>query len=232
MATLPDGLVNLREYVPSIVPALRYATPHNFLGRPVKGYHGTSVILTRVAADALAAVAKDVSQDHFQLVIYDAYRPQKAVHDFCAWEEDAHDDLEIKSLYYPNLSKSDLFKNGYISAHSTHSRGSTVDLTLIKMDRVADFTGAPKTKKSIHISDGRTLTVLDDGTQDMGVHFDLFDLAAHPGSKLVDESAQKNRLYLANVMKKHGFLPISTEWWHFIFEKEPFPDTYFDFNIE
>lgn len=232
MISLPEGFVDLQSYAPSILPALRYGTSHNFLGRPVKGYHGSSIVLTRAAADALVGVADLVAKDGYRLVIYDAYRPQKAVQDFLSWRDDPEEDLSIRALYYPAFSKEYLFENGYISPRSTHSRGSTVDLTLIENDRVAMFTGCPKTEKTVVLSDGRILQTLDDGTLDMGGHFDLFDLSAHPGSDLVSTEAQNNRLYLADVMKKNGFLPISTEWWHFCFKEEPFKDTFFDFDIQ
>ena len=232
MMSLPDGFVDLSQYIPMIVPALRYGTSHNFLGRPVKGYLRSTVVMTQEAADALRSVADGVAKDGYRLVIYDTYRPQKAVQDFLSWRDEPVEDSKIKALYYPTFTKGYLFENGYISSRSTHSRGSTVDLTLIEEGRVADFTGLPKTKKQVILSDGRVLTILDDGTLDMESHFDLFDLSAHPGSTLVSSQARHNRQYLADVMKKNGFLPISTEWWHFSLKDEPFKDTYFDFDIQ
>ena len=231
MVSLPEGFVALQTYVPSILPALRYGTSHNFLGRPVEGYRGSSVVLTRAAADALSEVADLVAKDGYRFVIYDAYRPQKAVQDFLSWRDDSEEDLSIKALYYPVFSKEYLFENGYISPRFTHSRGSIVDLTLIENDQVSKFTGLPQDEKKVTLSDGCILTTLYDGKLDMGGHFDLFDISVHPGSDLVSKQAQNNRLYLANVMQQNGFLPSSTEWWHFRLKDEPFKDMVFDFDI-
>ncbi len=203
---LPEGFCLLSELAPDIVADLRYATPQNFTGAPVEGYFSSDrVILTVSAAEALASVQASLRPQGLGLKVYDAYRPQRAVTAFWAWL-DTPDDPASKVLHYPNAEKTDLFALGYLSKTSGHSRGSTVDVTLVSL------------------SDGKEL--------DMGGAFDLFDpLSWHGASGLTaDQSA--NRLKLREAMEEGGFASYRREWWHYTLINEPFPKTAFDFVLE
>jgi D-alanyl-D-alanine dipeptidase len=202
---LPDGFVYVDDHIPGILLDIRYFGEDNFVGARVDGYKGPFAILSREAADALAKVQADVTSQGLTLLIYDAYRPQKAVDHFKAWLQNP-DDTKTKADYYPDLDKSRLFKLGYIASKSGHSRGSTVDLTL------ADAaTGIPL---------------------DMGTHHDFLGEKSHHGSPLVTEEQAANRLLLRETMEKHGFKAYEKEWWHYTLADEPYPDTYFDFDVE
>lgn len=222
---LPKGFVYLSDVDPTIIESVRYGTHENFLGRPVAGYHSNSkIVMTKKAAVALSAVQKEVAKDGYGLVVYDAYRPQKAVAHFVRWGEDVADDKKKKE-YYPYLKKKDVFAFRYLAKKSVHSRGSTVDLTLIKKGNKL---------KSVKISerplsDGRKVLYLDDGTVDMGTSFDFLDKASHGTSDLVSPEIQKMRNYLKGKMS--NFKVSEREWWHFTLIDEPFPKTYFDFEF-
>lgn len=208
---LPAGFVFLADVAPSILQDVRYAGSDNFLGRPVAGYDGAEIVLTREAAEALAAVEKDLASDGLGLLVYDGYRPQQAVDDFVTWAKDPAD-LKMQDVYYPRVPKDRLFADGYIAERSGHSRGSTVDLTLIRR------------------TPGRYLdtaaTIVD-----MGTPFDFFDPASHTASTAVPAAARANRARLRTAMARRGFRGIAEEWWHFTLDPEPFPDTFFDFPV-
>ena len=229
-ANLPQGFVYLHEVDPSILVQMRYLSDQNFIGKPLNGYKKPVVILTREAAEALAKLQQDVKKDGYTVVVYDAFRPQKTVDQFVAWGDDINDN-KMKALYYPRVAKHDVFRLQYVAEKSTHTRGSTVDLSLLPAGQtlkdIKDITPVKRT-----LADGFEVFFLDDGTLDMGTSFDLFDEASHPASQLVAQNYQKNRQYLQDKMQQYGFEGVETEWWHFTFKNEPFPDTYFDFDIE
>lgn len=226
------GFVYLHEVDPTIQTSVRYATAHNFVGMPVDGYKKPVIIMTRQAAQALKAVQAEVNNDGYSLVVYDAYRPQRAVDHFMRWADEVKDQSK-KLQYYPRVNKADVFELGYVAKRSGHSRGSTVDLTLIKKDaQVHDVVESTR-----NLLDGFTVTFLDDGTVDMGSSFDLFDVASHFENDLIAPEYKALRTYLKSVMEKHGFVPYAEEWWHFTLKNEPYPaahgaSSYFDFVIE
>ena len=203
--SLPDGFVNVKEVIPKLRTDLRYYSTNNFIGEPVDGYNKPKCILTKEAAEALKKVQKDFEKLGFGLLVFDAYRPQRAVNQFVKWAQDTTDNT-MKEKYYPNIDKKDLFKEEYISAKSGHSRGSTVDLTIVSL-------------KTGHILD-------------LGSDFDLFDEKSNVNYKNVTKNQRSIRLMLQRRMIKHGFQPHEKEWWHFTLKKEPYPDTYFDFTID
>lgn len=226
---LPDGFVYLTDIEPTIVECMRYATVENFVGRPVQGYNASRAIVTKQAAEALKAVQKDLLQDGYCLVVYDAYRPQKAVDDFVAWGKEITDQ-KTKECYYPRVDKATIFKQGYIATKSGHSRGSTVDVTIIPIDKT--MRSIPQIVKSVRIIDGCSMIFLDDNTLDMGSSFDLFDRVSHHDCPMIDKEYLQRRNYLRTIMQKHGFKGIHDEWWHYTLKADPFPDIYFDFNVE
>ena len=201
---MPPALIEIRDQIPTIVLDIKYANSDNFVGEPILGYNSPRALLSKQAVDALKKVQTELARQGLGLKIFDAYRPQRAVDHFLAWAE--NDDISTKPEYYPRIEKAELFSLGYLSERSSHSRGSTVDLTVI------------------HLDDAREL--------DMGTIFDFFDPRSWPDSKAVSEEAQSNRMLLQEVMLKHGFLPFETEWWHFTLDNEPYPDQYFDVPIE
>jgi D-alanyl-D-alanine dipeptidase len=204
----PADFCYLKEAIPGIILDIRYKTSNNFLGRPVKGYKNARLILSKPATEALAKVQENLEEMGLTLKIFDAYRPQSAVNDFVEWAKDIND-TKMKKQYYPDVKKENLFTDGYIAARSSHSRGSTVDLTIAGYD------------KKGHPQD-----------LNMGSGFDFFGKKSHPDYKNIPYQARANRLLLRTLMIQHGFKPLEEEWWHFTYEDEPYPETYFDFPQE
>lgn len=201
---IPADFVELRQLRPDILQEVRYASQDNFVGQAVTGYARPNIWITRAAGEALADVQQGLQQFGLGLKVFDAYRPQRAVDHFVRWAEDL-DDQRMKARYYPDVDKANLFRDGYIASRSGHSRGSTVDLTLVE---------------------------LATGTElDMGTPWDFFDLASWPDSDRVTAQQQANRLLLRTVMLDAGFQPLTTEWWHFTLADEPYPDTFFNFPL-
>jgi D-alanyl-D-alanine dipeptidase len=222
----PGAFVDLHEVAPTIVIEMRYRTSHNFLGRRVPGYRENTCILTRQAAEALARVQEQVTADGFTLKVYDCYRPQRSVDAFVAWAKDL-DDTRMKAEFYPRVRKSRLFKDGYIAEQSGHSRGSTVDLTLVRTpprrqetyrrgDRLRDCAGERRFR---------------DNSIDMGTGYDCFDPLSHTFNGRVQGEQRANRLKLRRPMFAAGFKGLKEEWWHFTLREEPFPETFFDFPV-
>lgn len=197
--------VVLTDVVPDAILEIRYFGTYNFVGTRIDGYLEPTALLTCEAADSLQAVSKDVMAMGYRLKIYDAYRPQKAVDHFVRRAANVNDTL-MKPYFYPALDKSVLFAQGYIAKKSGHTRGSTVDLTLFDM----------KTEKEV----------------DMGGTFDWFGPESHPDFRGITPAQYANRMILRRAMMRHGFKPISSEWWHFTLKKEPFPNTYFTFPVK
>ncbi len=200
----PALFVDVAETVPGVVLDIRYHGSNNFVGTPVDGYEAPRCFLTRPAAEALARVVAEARREGLTLKLFDCYRPARAVAHFARWAADPAD-TSTKAAYYPELTKPELFEKGYIASRSGHSRGSTVDLTLIEVDG------------------GREL--------DMGTPFDLFSARSWLGSPDVSRAQDANRRRLAGFMTRHGFAPFAMEWWHFTLKDEPFPSTYFDFPV-
>jgi D-alanyl-D-alanine dipeptidase len=224
---LPKGFVYLKDIDSTIVQNLRYYTKENFIGKRIDGYKANKVILTIQAAEALSKVQKDLLKKGYSLVVYDAYRPERAVAHFVGWSQNPTDQ-QGKQKYYPMINKEDCFKLGYISSRSYHSRGSTVDVTIIKLNNALKNIEVSNRK----LTNGETIPYLDDGTVDMGSSFDLFGKASHHDTDLVEHKFLEQRNELREIMKKNGFNEYSKEWWHYTLDKEPFPDTYFDFEVE
>jgi zinc D-Ala-D-Ala dipeptidase len=225
------GFVYLSEVDPTIQVSVRYCSTENFVGNVVDGYTKPAIIVTNQAAQALKKVQEAVNKDGYELVVYDAYRPQRAVNHFMRWSEDKANQIK-KAQYYPRVNKADVFELGYVAKRSGHSRGSTIDLTLIKRGHKVQ----PITEKNRTLSDGYTIKLLDDGTIDMGSSFDLFDVASHFENQLITQEYKALRVYLKGVMEKHGFKNYAEEWWHFTLKDEPYPanldSSYFDFVID
>jgi zinc D-Ala-D-Ala dipeptidase len=225
---LPDGFVYLRTVAPSIYQDIRYYGGHNFIGRPIAGYLAPECILTAPAARALAQVQAELAASNLSLLIYDCYRPQRAVDDFKAWSRDAADQA-MKAEFYPRVDKADFFKLGYVADKSGHTRGSTVDLTVVPLPFVMP---RPYAESAANIDCAAPAsTRLRDGSLDFGTAFDCMDEASHIDATAISPAARHNRALLHELMLEHGFKDYYEEWWHYTLRDEPFPDTYFDFPI-
>ncbi len=206
--SMPDGFVYAEQAIPGIRTDIRYCSSHNFVGARIDGYKLPRCIMTCEAALALKGVQEELGRFGLGLKIFDAYRPRCAVEHFARWARRLADQ-KMKDEFYPEVDKRNLFKDGYVSLKSSHSRGSTVDITIVSLD--------PGTA-------GQEL--------DMGSHFDMFSPKSHSGFMGITPAQRANRLLLRTLMIKHGFLPYPQEWWHFTLKNEPFPDTYFNFPVQ
>lgn len=202
---LPKGFVYLSDIDKTIQSELRYLNSNNFIGKPIDGYYEDCIIVTIETAIALQKVQQILLKKGLSLKVFDAYRPQQAVDHFVRWAKVLEDTLK-KNEFYPDVPKSELFKLGYIATKSGHTRGSTVDLTIVK------------------VNTGKEL--------DMGSPYDYFGVQSHPFYNNISTIQKRNRLYLRKVMLENGFKPYDNEWWHFTLKKEPFPKTYFNFPIK
>ena len=200
---LEKGFVYLKEIDDSIIVNLKYYSNQNFTGKFVDGYHSNTAILTKESALALSNAQDDFNKLWYSLILYDSYRPQRAVDFFVLWSKNLNDTIN-KRIYYPDIKKSELFKLGYIAYKSGHSRGSTVDVSLIEIS----------TNKEL----------------DMGTIFDYFGVESHTFFDDISENQKSNRLILYEIMSNNGFKNYSKEWWHFTLENEPH-QKYFNFLV-
>ncbi|SET81711.1 D-alanyl-D-alanine dipeptidase [[Clostridium] aminophilum] len=200
----PSGFVLLADLVPGIIQEIRYYSTYNFVGDRIDGYEEPCALLTKEAARALKTANTELSVKGYRLKVFDAYRPARAVKHFIFWGIEDQD-IRMKPYFYPDLEKQELFSKGYIAKQSSHSRGSTIDATLLDM----------KTGKEL----------------DMGSPFDLFSEASHIDYRNITDEQIENRMILQNAMVRNGFSTLDCEWWHFTLKNEPYPDTYFDFPV-
>lgn len=224
---LPQGFVYLDQIAPSIIIDMRYASPDNFTGRPVKGYLKPRCILSLPAASQLAKVQRAALKKGYTLKVYDCYRPQRAVNDFFAWSR-RDDDTKLKNDYYPRIKKKNLFEKGYIAKYSGHSRGSTVDLSLVQTNVKPPPKADSNKSSQAPCYDSKRRR---DNSIDMGTNFDCLDPSAHRRYRFLSAKARSNRKLLLSLMRPFGFRPYSKEWWHFTLRHEPYPRHYFDFPV-
>ncbi len=204
-AQLPEGFVYVKKIIPDMDFELRYYTKNNFVGRRIEGYNANKLILTKETALALKQVHEALQNQNLCLKVYDGYRPQRAVNHFMRWAENLNDTIN-KAAFYPDIDKKNLFEEQYIATRSGHSKGSTVDVTII---------------------DGNTGKPLD-----MGGNYDFFGEASWVDYQNLSDAQKANRQLLQTMMLKYGFKNYQKEWWHFTLKNEPFPNTFFDFPIE
>ncbi|MFB9661238.1 D-Ala-D-Ala dipeptidase VanX [Glycomyces mayteni] len=200
-----DGFAYIDEALPGVRWDAKYAGPDNFTGRPVEGYLSPRVVGTVELCAALERVQGKAESRGFGLLVWDAYRPQRAVDAFLRWAGEPEDGA-AKARHYPNIARTEMVGRGYVAPRSGHSRGSTVDLTFVDLE-----TGVPVP---------------------MGGDHDLMDPVSHHGAEGVPEAAAANRRALRSVMESCGFGAYPWEWWHYTLRDEPYPDTYFDFPVE
>ncbi len=229
----PADFVALADVDPTIVEEIRYFTPHNFTGDPVDGYLAPMCILTRPAAEALARAQRDFLEDGYTLKVYDCFRPQRAVDDFVAWARNLADQ-RMKPEFYPRVDKSVLFAEGYIAEQSGHSRGSTLDVTIVPLQATPDPPYIPG-QPLVDCAAPQAIRFPDDSL-DMGTGFDCFDTLSHTADPRIAGDQAKNRRLLVEGLERQGFVNYDREWWHYTYKPagagEPYPDTYFDFPVE
>lgn len=198
-----SDFVDITTIIPNILLDIRYYSTYNFVGERIEGYKEPLALMTKEAANALKEVSKYLYEKGYLIKIFDSYRPQRAVDFFVKWSK--NDDIKMKKYFYPNFEKKNIIPGGYLASKSGHSKGSTVDLTLFDMNKGKEI--------------------------DMGGTFDFFGEISHPDYLNITEEQKKNRQLLIDSMRKFGFEVIDTEWWHFYFKNQPFPNTYFNFEV-
>jgi D-alanyl-D-alanine dipeptidase len=227
-SALPKGFVYLRDIEPTIVQDIRYAGSHNFVGRPIRGYLAAECILSQPAANALVNVQRKLTEKELSLIVWDCYRPKRAVDDFLQWSKDpAHS--EMKTEFYPRTDKEKLFALGYLANPSAHSRGSTVDLAIIP----TAFASAPpqNPSQSLKACTSPKGQRFEDGTNDFGTGYDCLDVLANTSNARAGGIARRNRQTLRSYMQGAGFRPYAREWWHFELINAPFHRGGFDFEV-
>jgi len=247
-APLPAGFVDAAAVVDGLVVDMRYFGTNNFVGEKIDGYERPRCLLSAPAANALAAIQRNLATRGLGLKVFDCYRPARAVAHFVRWARKIDDDAERKAEYYPDVDKRDLFKLGYIATRSGHSRGSTVDLTLVRRADDGAFSGKVDTdlgftrdRQSISPKSApadlgggfpqKMRPTKEAAELDMGTPYDFSGRQSWISDKSVSIEAQRNRALFAEVMARGGFRPYHKEWLHFTLGNEPFPDTYFDFPV-
>jgi D-alanyl-D-alanine dipeptidase len=198
------GFVFLDEVLRGIRWDAKYATWDNFTGRPVDGYEVNRIVGSLALADALAAATCRAADLGFGLLLWDGYRPQRAVDRFLDWSTEPEDGC-TKRRFYPRIDRAEMFTNGYVAQRSGHSRGGAVDLTMYRLDA--------------------------DALVAMGGGHDLMDERSHHGAPGVSDAEAGNRRRLCSIMEASGFRRYDREWWHYSLRDEPYPDTYFDFPV-
>jgi zinc D-Ala-D-Ala dipeptidase len=227
-SALPKGFVYLRDIDPTIAQDIRYAGSHNFVGRPIKGYLAAECILSASAANALETVQRMLADKKLSLIVWDCYRPQRAVDDFLQWSKDPTHS-EMKAEFYPRTDKEKLFALGYLARRSAHSRGSTVDLGIVPS--AFSLAPQPAASQSLKPCTSPKGERFEDGTIDFGTGYDCLDVLGHTSNALVGTIARHNRQTLKSYVERAGFRPYAKEWWHFELINEPFHRDGFDFEV-
>ena len=225
--TAPAGFVALEDVDPTILQDMRYATAYNFVGRRIDGYRDPVCILHRRAARALRRAQTELQEQGYTLKVYDCYRPQRAVDHFVRWSE--NDNQRMKREFYPRVDKARVFDLGYVARRSGHSRGSTVDLTLVRLPPKPQPQWSRDEFGLTHCT-ARYRRRYPDNSVNMGTSYDCFDARSHTFNS--SGRVKRNRLRLRRTMERAGFAPYDNEWWHFTLRNERYPDRYFDFPVE
>lgn len=227
---LPSGFVYLASVDPTILQSVRFATSQNFIGEPLDGYKGERIIVTRPTAEALKRTQDSLRPLGYSLVVYDGYRPQRAINHALKWIQDSSDQGN-RCSYFPHIEdKRDLLQTGYVAERSDHTRGSAVDVTLIRLGQTPQ--PVKVTKRRLLTSKDPAIPYLDDGTVDMGTHWGYVGKPSRQGSSLLDQTVGNNRNILRAKMEEQGFKSDPEAWWRFTLADEPYPHSYFDFPVK
>ena len=223
----PGDFLDVKQFIPEIQTDIRYYTNHNFVGRKVNGYEEPVCLLTKSAAMSLKEAEIQLLTMGLTFKVYDCYRPQTAVNDFANWATQIKN-TTMRTEFYLTVDKKDLFSEGYIAYKSGHSRGSTLDLTIVPLNSKIPVYNPKLKQVSCTEPEQKRFS---DNSLDFGTGFDCFSPVAHPDYQKLSPQIKANRLLLQTIMKQSGFKPLDTEWWHFTLINEPYPDTYFDFPV-
>jgi D-alanyl-D-alanine dipeptidase len=198
------GFLFLDEVLGGVRWDAKYATWDNFTGVPVDGYDVNRIVGTLALARSLLDAQTRAASLGLGLLLWDAYRPQRAVDRFVEWSCEPEDG-RTKPGFYPNINRAAMITDGYVAPKSGHSRGSAVDLTLFRLGT------------------GELVS--------MGGRHDFMDERSHHGATAISGVEAENRTVLCSIMEHSGFTRYDCEWWHYSLAQEPYPDTYFDFPI-
>lgn len=224
---LKEGFVYVNDVDPSIVINLKYFGDDNITGKSIVGYTQPRAVLTLEAAKALSAVQEELVMHGYSLVIYDAYHPVRSYRQLKEWAKDNKENSQ-KESYFPNLSKQEIIQKGYIKNKIHHTRGSTVDVSIIPLNHKIK---TPYNKQKRSYKDYKDIVYFDDGTIDMGSSYDLLDELSEHKCQTIHTEAKNNRKMLKDVMENYGFASNGKVWWQYTLIREPYPDTKFDFKI-
>ncbi|MFA6903447.1 MAG: M15 family metallopeptidase [Gallionellaceae bacterium] len=221
-------LVSLLDTDESIIIEMRYFSDFNFTSQRVPGYEANKCLLVKDAAKALSEVQHDLLKQGFSLKVYDCYRPQMAVDYFMRWAADASES-SMKQTFYPDENKSDLVGKGYIAERSGHTRGDSIDLTLVRLPANAQpaFVKINQQKCTAPVAQR-----FADNSVDMGTGYDCFDSRSHTMSPVIQGVAHANRVLLEQVMARHGFSNYKKEWWHYTYIRPYGPKQFYNFSIK
>ncbi|MCL9781582.1 M15 family metallopeptidase [Vibrio sp. S4M6] len=228
ISTPPETFVEVKKMIPDMQLDIRYDTAYNFVGQKINGYLSPVCLLTKQAAEALKNVEAQLVPMGLTLKAYDCYRPQRAVNNFIEWASNV-EDTKMKQAFYPNVDKTALFAEGYIAERSGHSRGSTIDLTIVPLNSQVPNLSKVSLQDSCILEKNKRAP---DNSLDFGSGYDCFSPVSHPDYANISAQAKANRLLLRTLMMEAGFMPLDTEWWHFTLADEPYPNTYFNFPVD
>jgi D-alanyl-D-alanine dipeptidase len=226
---IPKQFVYIRDIDPTIKVDLKYYGEDNFIGRRVPHYKANKAIMTKEAAKALSKAQKIFLSKGYSIVVYDSYRPASSVKYFVEWMRDVNDTIR-KKYHYPYVETKTDMEDKYIASRSGHSRGSTVDMSIIKVDKKL----LTESVYEERVFNGKVYPFNNDNTIDCGTSYDLMDPASWADNNYMNFTDQQisNRNFIRKVMENSGFQILPEEWWHFTLKNEPYPDTYFDFDIQ
>lgn len=163
-----ETFVRVLDYIPTAFQELMYATGDNFTGQVI--YDFRDAYLRWGTVKKLQLVCEDLEEMGLYIKIWDGFRPVAA--QFVLWE------VCPDPTYVANPNK----------GHSSHSRGNTIDLTLV---------------------DGSGVQI------PMPTGFDDFSAKADRDYSDCTTEEANNAQILEILMEKHGFTGYSGEWWHF-----------------
>lgn len=226
---LPEGFVYLKDVDATIIQEIRFADTHNILDRPAEGYKSNQCILTRQAAVALSKVQKELRQSNKSIKVYDCYRPQSAVNDMISWGNHPLESTTQKE-FFPSLSKKELISQDYLEVKSSHTRGSAVDLTLVRIPVKPTTKYFPGQK--VAACNASKAKRIKDKSLDMGTGINCFDKKSRFHDSNVSQEVRYNRDDLRQLMEKQGFVSSDIKWWHFVLANEPYPNQYFNFDVQ
>ena len=226
---LPQGFVYLKNVDATIIQEIRLSDTHNILERPAEGYKSNQCILTAQAAMALSKVQKELQKSSKSIVVYDCYRPQSAVNDIVSWGNHPLSSASQKE-FFPTLSKHELMTQDYLEVKSSHTRGSAVDLTIVRTPAEAAAKYFPG-QKTVACNASKAKRIKDKSI-DMGTGVNCFDKKSRFHDSDLSQEARYNRDDLRQLMEKNGFASSDQKWWHFVLANEPYPNQYFNFDVE